>query len=210
MGEIIIKVPEDVKEVIDLGLSYKEIKKKLEDIEKKEKLEFLKEFTKKYFGKLEIPTIEESEFYKWFKMSFFIDTNIFVETLKKDGAKEAKNIWFEILNNYLKEDFCVNIIVKNEVIFHLYIKRKLISLKELKKLFNTFLNLKISSEVENLMFDLIESYNLKPNDALILATCKHYNIKYLISLDEDFKEPCEKEGIILINSVEKLKEVLNT
>ena len=38
MGEIIIKVPEDIHEVIDLGLPYKKIKEKLEEIEKDEEL----------------------------------------------------------------------------------------------------------------------------------------------------------------------------
>ena len=56
---------------------------------------------------------------------------------------------------------------------------------------------------------MIDKYNLKTHDALILATCKHYGIKYLVSIDSDFPEPCEKEGIILINSAEKLKEILN-
>jgi len=37
MGEIIIKVPEDVHEVIDLGLPYKKIKEKLKEIEREEK-----------------------------------------------------------------------------------------------------------------------------------------------------------------------------
>ena len=54
----------------------------------------------------------------------------------------------------------------------------------------------------------MKHYNLKPNDAFILATCKYYNISYLISLDDDFQKPCEKEGITLINSAEKLKEIL--
>ena len=56
---------------------------------------------------------------------------------------------------------------------------------------------------------MIKIHKLKTHDALILSTCKHYGIKYLISLDEDFKKPCKEEGIVLIDSVEKLKEVLN-
>ena len=62
---------------------------------------------------------------------------------------------------------------------------------------------------ENAVEIYYKKYKLKPNDALILATCKHYNIKYLISIDNDFAIPCEKEVIVLIDSVEKLKEVLN-
>ncbi len=142
-------------------------------------------------------------------MRIFVDSNIFIEALKKEGLKEAKKIWLEILDNYLRQEFCINLIIKNEVIFHLYVKKKLINLKELKKFLSAFVNLEINSKIEDLMFDLIDKYNLKPNDALILATCKYYGIPYLISLDEDFCEACEKEGIGLIDSVEKLKGVWN-
>ncbi len=56
---------------------------------------------------------------------------------------------------------------------------------------------------------MIEKHNLKPNDAIILSTCKYYGISYLISLDSDFEKPCKEEGIKLISSSGKLKEVLS-
>ena len=37
------------------------------------------------------------------------------------------------------------------------------------------------------MFDVIKFYGLLSNDALIAATCKHYGIKRIATLDEDFK-----------------------
>ncbi len=37
------------------------------------------------------------------------------------------------------------------------------------------------------MFEVMTSYGLLPNDALIAATCKHYGIKKIATLDEDFK-----------------------
>ena len=84
------------------------------------------------------------------------------------------------------------------------------SFQEIKRLLKVFGELKLNEKIEEEMFRVIEHYNLRPNDAIILATCKHYGIKYLISIDrEDFAIPCEKEGIVLIDSVEKLKEVLN-
>jgi predicted nucleic acid-binding protein len=43
----------------------------------------------------------------------------------------------------------------------------------------------------------MKKYGLLPNDALILATCKFYGIKHLISLDRDFEEPCVEEGLEL-------------
>jgi len=93
----------------------------------------------------------------------------------------------------------------------LIIKNKLFSKGQEKFLFNllnSFIFLDSCSDIIKLARKFILKYNLKPNDALILATCKHYNIPYLLSLDEDFKEACEEEGIVLIDSVEKLKKIL--
>ena len=64
MGEIIIKIPEEIKETIEINLPYSEIKKKIEELKKEEKLKFLKRFTDKYLGKLDIPEIKEDELYK--------------------------------------------------------------------------------------------------------------------------------------------------
>ena len=139
----------------------------------------------------------------------FIDSNIFIETIKAEGLKEAKEIWHEILRNYLKVHFFINLIVKNEVIFHLCTRRKLISFNEIRNLLESFSSLELCSEVENLSLTMIEKHKLKPNDAIILSTCKYYGVPYLISLDSDFEKPCKEEGVELINSPEKLKEVLS-
>lgn len=48
------------------------------------------------------------------------------------------------------------------------------------------------------------TYNLLPNDALILATCKLHNIKRLASYDSDFARACIGEGIQLIQTVADL------
>ena len=37
------------------------------------------------------------------------------------------------------------------------------------------------------MFEIVKSYGLLPNDALIAATCKHYGIRKIATFDEDFK-----------------------
>ena len=44
----------------------------------------------------------------------------------------------------------------------------------------------------------IAQYNLLPNDAIILATCKINNITKLASHDTDFIIPCQQEGIQLL------------
>ena len=134
----------------------------------------------------------------------FLDSSVIIEGFKNNN--KALNILKELAKINVR--LFLNDVVINEVIYQLHSKRGF-NLKQLREHLLSFSFLEVNEEVLNILFDLIESYNLKPNDALILATCKHYNLKYLISLDEDFKEPCEKEGIILINSVEKLKEVLS-
>ncbi|WP_240911778.1 type II toxin-antitoxin system VapC family toxin [Thermococcus sp. M36] len=55
---------------------------------------------------------------------------------------------------------------------------------------------------------LMDIYGLLPNDAIILATCKFYGIDYLISFDTDFKRACDGERITLVDSKEKLEELI--
>lgn len=45
---------------------------------------------------------------------------------------------------------------------------------------------------------LMAKYNLLPNDAIILATCKLHNITKLALHDTDFIFPCQAEGIELL------------
>ena len=63
MGEIVIKVPEDVHEVIDLGLSYRDVKEKLEEIKMMERARLALEIVKNYKGTVKIENIPEDEIY---------------------------------------------------------------------------------------------------------------------------------------------------
>jgi len=63
MGEIIIKVPEDIHEVIDLGLPYKDVKEKLEEIKRMERARLALEIVKNYKGTVKIENISEDEIY---------------------------------------------------------------------------------------------------------------------------------------------------
>ena len=68
MGEIIIKVPGNIKEVfeVNLPLPSEEILNKIKELvnEKEKKLKILKELTEKYQGKLDIPEVNEDELYE--------------------------------------------------------------------------------------------------------------------------------------------------
>lgn len=48
---------------------------------------------------------------------------------------------------------------------------------------------------------MMGKYNLLPNDALILATCKLNGIERIASYDNDFVAACTGERIQLIRSV---------
>ena len=37
------------------------------------------------------------------------------------------------------------------------------------------------------MFEIVKNYGLLLNDALIVATCKHYGIRKIATFDEDFR-----------------------
>lgn len=48
----------------------------------------------------------------------------------------------------------------------------------------------------------IRKYGLLPNDALILATSKSYELDALASLDADFQDACKRENLALISDIE--------
>ena len=61
MGEIIIKVPEDIHEVIDLGLPYKEVKENIKKLERIKLIERALEIIEKYKGTVKVEDISEEE-----------------------------------------------------------------------------------------------------------------------------------------------------
>lgn len=145
-------------------------------------------------------------------MEFFIDSNIVIETFKENYNREAFKILDTLLSLISKGSHIncyINSIVESEVVFQLIFKGKSsLSREKLRSVLLVFEFLEIGEDVRDLFWKYLEKYNLRPNDALILSTCKHYNITCLISLDSDFQEACEKEDIILIDSPEKLQEIL--
>lgn len=60
------------------------------------------------------------------------------------------------------------------------------------------------SGIVPLYLQYMEQYNLLPNDALILATCKLSGITQIASYDTDFAPVCLGEGIRLIQQVSDL------
>jgi len=137
-------------------------------------------------------------------LKLFIDSSVIIEGFK--GSPKALLLLKELMN--LNERLCINEVVVSEVVYQLCSKRNF-SLEKLRKHLLSFLLLEVDETAVELMFDLIEKYNLKPNNALILATCKRYDVTHLISLNSDFKKACEGEGAVLVDSSEKLREIFS-
>ncbi len=133
----------------------------------------------------------------------FLDSSILVESLK--GNDSAVRI-IEVLKE--KEAlFIINPIVFSEVTY-LFIKYAGKSrMRELFLMLNSLAMFEVGAETVSIAEELMLNYNLLPNDALILATCKYYGIKYLASLDTDFERVCEAEKVTLINNPEKAGEI---
>ncbi len=139
----------------------------------------------------------------------FVDSNVIINHL------EGKLDLSEIRNKYTLHS---NAIVFSEV-FMVYLKaitgkksyelkknpeliiEKKDELEELFMLFEIFEELEMNKEVRNLAYEFVKKYGLLPNDALILATCKFYGIKHLISFDGDFERACKEEDIELIDNI---------
>ena len=64
---------------------------------------------------------------------------------------------------------------------------KSVELTDIVELLGGYRTLDVGEAVKNEAEGLIKKYGLLPNDALIAATCKHYDIKKIATIDPDFK-----------------------
>lgn len=142
-------------------------------------------------------------------MRVFLDSSILIEYIKGTQTK-----LLELLLGHDAEKY-INHIIFSEFIFHflsvmsgkspLTLKnsqdiKKILEGHEPKELIDNFTILDMTEEIADESYSLMKKYNLLPNDSLILATCKFYEIPCLASYDSDFKDICQKEHITLIDS----------
>ena len=57
--------------------------------------------------------------------------------------------------------------------------------------------------------EIMEAYNLLPNDALILSICLVHHIKYIASFDSDFFEACNDLNIKLLQDISDTAKLQN-
>ncbi len=140
--------------------------------------------------------------------NIFIDSSILVEYNKGKKQKLLSKLLFD-------ETFklFINETVVSEFLFHFLKMNGDASPQSLKssrkislilnnsydyKLLNLFHLIANDTQLFKLVPSFMSSYNLLPNDAIILATCKIHNITQLASHDTDFIIPCKQEGIELL------------
>jgi len=143
---------------------------------------------------------------------FFIDSSVLIEGFKSKGIKEAQKLVKFLITRVDLLELGINSIVFSETVYQLINKKKRapdITERYIFELFSICCVFAENADILSIAKEFIKTYNLKPNDALILATCKYYGIKNLISVDEDFEKACEKEGIILIDTVDKFKNAIS-
>lgn len=146
------------------------------------------------------------------KQKIFIDSSVLVEF-----KKQSKTALLLELIATTEIELVINSIVLSEYTFYLLAiegEKSLRTLKENQEIngiiskdqpedfLSLFTVLQNGNEVIKEFLELMKKYNLLPNDALILASCKLNNIKTLASYDKgDFTIACAGENIKLIQSI---------
>ncbi|MFP4471907.1 MAG: type II toxin-antitoxin system VapC family toxin [Bacteroidales bacterium] len=150
-------------------------------------------------------------------MKIFVDSGIFIEYLK--GRKVN---FFEYLIQQDHQLF-INQVVLSEFLFHFIAaigNKSPLAIKESGKIADCLKNqnpidmltgiqfCNHTAEISLLAIDFAKQFNLLPNDALILATCKFYDLKYLVTFDSDFEAPCKSLGIRIFSDETDLKNFI--
>jgi predicted nucleic acid-binding protein len=141
----------------------------------------------------------------------FLDSSIFVEPLKGNKVD-----FYRLLISNFENELYINDVVLSEYLYYILAFNSDISPKtlqrknqigdiieqkpELVRALNNFILLPSDQNFRKQVPVLMAKYNLLPNDAIILATCKLHGTK-LASHDSDFIIPCQSENIDLINEL---------
>lgn len=143
-----------------------------------------------------------------------LDSSILVEYIKQNRT--------ELLDGLAKNDayeLCINSTVLSECTFHwiaLYGDKAPRTVQQARRIsdvltsrppadfLSQFTVLPSDDRIVPLYLDLMQQYNLLPNDALIVATAKMHQIPAVTSFDADFVAACTGEGIRLVREVADL------
>lgn len=143
-----------------------------------------------------------------------LDSSILVEYIKQNKTELldwlAKNDTYEL---------CINSTVLSECTFYwiaLYGDKAPRAIQQARRIpdvltsrppadfLSQFTVLPSDGRIVPLYLDLMQQYNLLPNDALIIATAKLHQIPAVASFDADFVAACAGEDIRLVREVADL------
>lgn len=143
-----------------------------------------------------------------------LDSSILIEY-----AKNNRTELMDHLVSTMPGRMCINSAVLSEYMYHwlgnnggksprsLQQSRQINSLIQLNNplyFLSQFTVLPSDDRIVSIYLDLMQRYNLLPNDALIIATAKLHGIPAIASYDPDFRPACAGEGIQLIREVTDL------
>lgn len=140
----------------------------------------------------------------------FVDSTVLIETYKGNKVDFYQALFSDITNH-----FFINEIVISEYLYYILGYHTGISPRTLQQKKQIAITLESENEQVNILEEFhflsgnpdfifevprfMSTYNLLPNDAIILATCKLHGTK-LASHDSDFIIPCKSENIELLSS----------
>jgi len=141
---------------------------------------------------------------------FFVDSSVIIRALKNENFQEALHILNILLETKKWRDVKVyiNLAVEWEVIGKLAFEKGLLNPIELKIFLSAFDRLYITEDIERDYLKILENYQMEPKDALILATCRFYKIKHLVTFSPVLKMVAPKEKMVCIDKAEKLGKIL--
>lgn len=141
----------------------------------------------------------------------FLDSSIFIEPLKGN-----KVVFYESLVSDMTKQLFIDDVVLSEYLYYILMFSSDVSPKTLQRknkiketleqvprvilAINNFIFLPGNQRFLTAVPAFMSKYNLLPNDAIILATCKLHKTA-LASHDSDFINPCEEENIELIRDI---------
>ncbi|ASJ02477.1 nucleotide-binding protein [Thermococcus profundus] len=143
---------------------------------------------------------------------YLVDSSVILEALR--GNSRAK----ELLKSVENDPKFINPVIFSEVLFvflkqvtgksYLTLRNNTEEIKahedKIEKLYlflrDNFVELPVTEEITDMAFGFLKKYGLLPNDAIILATAKFYELS-LVSMDSDFEGASTAEGIECVCNV---------
>ena len=124
----------------------------------------------------------------------FIDSSVIIENCKDNQQADIL-----IAKNNQKDNIIyINPIVVSEVVYILKKKLKY-TIKQIEAILNEFHLLSIDTKTVTIAYNYMHQYNMKPNDAMIAATCTYHKIPNLLTMDSDFEQVCNSENINILD-----------